>query len=369
MNTKAIWLFLLIPLRIFSQELSLNFNINKDDPELAPIVELWQSYLRTNDRSYWMESEVKDLSNPNIQDMGGILNPSLMEYGLNNKILSIRKYQDGYKIRSMFLINDQVFAITEVLAKREKNNWKLSNYIFDYTKDWQTVKTNTIDYIIHPAHVVDHENIKKAEQFLERLCGLFDLPQPKITYFIVRDCDDIYKSLGYDYYFREGQQPECGYYESKNNFIFATSQGGEAHYHELTHYINAFFPKAHELLLTGISAYLGGEKAHFGKPLEYHTKRVSEYLQQHPEIDLSKFTEFYTMDSETNPQYVIGAILCDLIIQHSGKTGLIDAFNNTENDEKLYRLITAITGLSGEDLNQFLRDAIGGYSKNNKSRL
>jgi hypothetical protein len=53
----------------------------------------------------------------------------------------------------------------------------------------------------------------------------------------------------------------------------------------------------------------------FGKSLIYHTKRVNEYLSLHNEIDLSKPFEFYKLDEKTNPQYVIGAVLCDLILE------------------------------------------------------
>ena len=47
---------------------------------------------------------------------------------------------------------------------------------------------------------------------------------------------------------------ECGYFETK--IFFATEKAGANHYHEITHYINKYFPNANELLLTGISAYI-----------------------------------------------------------------------------------------------------------------
>ena len=158
----------------------------------------------------------------------------------------------------------------------------------------------------------------------------------------------------------------CGYFETKNNFIFVTEKAGANHYHEITHYINKYFPNANELLLTGISAYISKDKAHFGKSLIYHTKRVNEYLLLHKEIDLSKPFDFYKLDEKTNPQYVIGALLCDLILEKGGKKELISAFQKTKTDVDLLNFLKNEIFKKNADMNVILRKKITEISNKNK---
>lgn len=195
------------------------------------------------------------------------------------------------------------------------------------------------------------------------MCRAFNLKPEKLNYFIAKDCDHIYDILGYEYIFIKGMSKECGYFETKNNFIFATENAGANHYHEITHSINKFYPNAHSLLLTGILAYLSGEKAHFGKSLSYHTKRANDYLEQNKHIDLSKPFDFYKLDDKTNPQYVIGGLLCDLIIERKCKSGIIDAFKNTKSDEELIQFLQSKILKKNENLNDVLRKKIKEISK------
>lgn len=286
---------------IFSQNYSTNFNVDIENKDVKNIVDIWQSYLKTNSREYWNTAETKDLKNFNILDIEGVINPSLMNWNFSNHILSINSVsEDSYLIKSIFEgENKSVFAVANVLAKKENGSYKLSNYLFDYTQNWKSYSSQNINYHYRPEYVLNLEEVSQAEDFYTQLCRAFNLKPEKLNYFIAKDCDNIYDILGYEYIFSKGMSKECGYFETKNNFIFATENAGANHYHELTHYINKFYPNAHSLLLTGISAYLSGEKAHFGKSLPYHTKRVNDYLEQNKQIDLSNPFDFYKLDDKT----------------------------------------------------------------------
>ena len=244
-----------------------------------------------------------------------------MNWGFNNRVLSINLISENkYLIKSLFNTeNGEIFAITNVVAKKNNDTIKLSNYIFEYTKNWKISETTNFKYVYLPEYSFNSEKAKEAENFYLNICNVFNIKPEKLTYFIAKNCDNIYDMMGYEYIFSKGENSECGYFETKNNFIYATEKAGENHYHEITHFINKFYPNANELLLTGISAYISKEKAHFGKPLIYHTKRVNECLQKNKQIDLSKPSDFYSLDEMTNPQYVVGAVLCDLIIEKGGK--------------------------------------------------
>ncbi|WP_404986648.1 hypothetical protein ACI513_06330 [Chryseobacterium sp. M5] len=366
---KNILFFLIYTTSYFnSQTYTTNFNVNIENKDVKTIVDLWQSYLKTNSKEYWNIAETKDLKNFNILNIEGVINPSLMNWNFSNHILSVNPLsEDSYLIKSIFEgENKSVFAIANVLAKRENGNYKLSNYLFDYTKSWKSHSSSNITYFYRPDYILNQEEVSQAEKFYSELCKTFNLKPEKLTYFIAKDCDNIYDILGYEYIFSKGMSKECGYYEIQNNFIFATENAGANHYHEITHFINKSYPNANYLLLTGISAYLSGEKAHFGKSLVYHTKRVHEYLEKNKEINLSNPFEFYKLDENTNPQYVIGGLLCDLIIERKGKNRLIEAFSNTKSDEDLLKFLQMKILKKNENLNDVLRKKIKEISKLNE---
>ncbi|MFC7348209.1 hypothetical protein ACFQO9_15940 [Chryseobacterium zhengzhouense] len=365
MKKKFLGLLIFITTYASSQTYTTNFNVNTNNKDIKSIVDIWQSYLKTNSKEYWNTAETKDLKNFNILNIEGVINPSLMNWNFSNLILSVNLFsEDSYLIKSIFEgENKSVFAITNVLAKKENGNFKLSNYLFDYTKNWRSHSSENITYFYRPDYILNVEEVSQAEKFYSELCKTFNLKSEKLTYFIAKDCDNIYDILGYEYIFSKGMSKECGYYEIQNNYIFATEKAGANHYHEITHFINKFYPNANYLLLTGVSAYLSGEKAHFGKPLIYHIKRVNEYLEKNKEISLSKPFDFYKLDENTNPQYVIGGLLCDLIIERQGKNGLIEAFKNTKSDEEFLQFLQSKVLKKNENLNDVLRKKIKEISK------
>lgn len=372
MNFDLKFLFAVISLLlsnfVSAQQYTVNFNVDVNNKSINEITDVWHNYLRSNSKEYWKHDEVKDLSNFNIQNMPGILNPSLLNWKLNNRILSVINISNNkYILKSAFFNNDlEIFALTNVVVEKVNSEFKLSNYIYHYTKDWDVKQKGNIKYIYNPSFKIANSEIKSAESFYKKLCEVFNVNAQQITYFIAEDCDDIYTMLGYDFFISKGVGTECGYFESQNNFILATNKGGANHYHELTHFINKFYPNANDLLLTGISAYISKDKAHFGKPLEHHTKRIDNYLKANPEIDLSNPFDFYFMDEETNPQYVIGALLCDLIIERKGKGGLLEAFKNYSTNEQLLNHLNKDILFENESLNDVLKERIYLISKNNK---
>ena len=351
----------------YSQTYTTNFNVDTSNSEIEKISSLWHTYLKTPSKKFWKTEEVASLNNFNIQNMPSILNPPLLDWKLNNRILSISDLSENkYLLKSAFYNNDlELFAITNILIEKIGNEYKLSNYIYHHTKEWKTHKQSNIKYIYTPSFKLTQREAKKVEKFYNKLCEVFNVTPEPITYFIAEDCDAIYTLLGYDFFISKGMGNECGYFESENNFIFATKTGGANHYHELTHFINKFYPNANSLLLTGLSAYISKDKAHFGKPLEYHIKRVNEYLQSHPHIDLSNPFEFNYIDEETNPQYVIGALLCDLIIEKEGKDGLLKVFQNYGSNEELLDYLNKNI-LDNKSLNKVLKDKIHTLSKDKK---
>ena len=93
---------------------------------------------------------------------------------------------------------------------------------------------------------------------------------------------------------------------------------------------------------------------------------MNEYLSLHNEIDLSKPFEFYKLDENTNPQYVIGAVLCDLILEKGGKKELISAFQKTKTDDELLFYLKSKIFRKGADINIILRKKIAEIVRKNE---
>lgn len=359
--------------QLFAQNVSINLGLDTTDVERKTVVKLWSDYLHSKpdsiyDNPYWSYKDKLHFKSYDLIKSEGYISPSLYYFNLDNKILSLTKMTDGFIIKSIFISkkSGNIFAITNVLAIKVNNKYYLTNYQPIYTSDWISKQIGVINYHYFHEYKVDQKKAQAANDFLKNMSSKFGLKLDTLNYFICRDCDDIFRVKGFDYIFSMGNGQECGFYDHFNNIVYATAQAGENHQHELVHTLNNYFPQAHGLLLAGISAYWGGENAHKGKPLIYHIKRVNDYLKSHPEIDLNKPTEFWQMDEETNPQYVIGALLCDKALHDGGLNKLKRIFSSGLTDDELIKTIEDELNIKRDKLNFYFRERISEIAKKNK---
>lgn len=362
--------------QVFSQEITMNMCLDTTDTGRSTVIKLWTDYLHSKpdsiyDNPYWNNGEKLLYKSYDLLKSEGYINPSLYHFKLNNKVLSVTKADNGYIIKSMFYRgkSEDVFAITNVFAEKEKDKYYLSNYQSHYTSDWITKQVGIIKYHYFPDYKFDSITANIANSFLNKLSTLLKFKVDTINYFICKDCDDIFRVMGFDYVFSMGNQQECGFFDGYNNIVYATALAGEKHQHELTHTLNKYFPQAHEWLLSGISAFWGGENAQNGKSLIYHIKRVNEYLKLHPEINLNRPTEFWQLDNDTNPIYVIGAILCDKALRDGGIEKLKRCFNYGSSDEQLITMIEMELHIKRDKLNQFFRNRLNEIAKTNELKI
>lgn len=368
------FLFILtISFNTTAQEISVNIGLDTLNLERNIIVKLWSNYLKSNpdeinNNPYWLENDKIKYKSYDLLKSEGFLSPSLYYFQLKNKILSISNEEDYYIIKSAFYSSEtfDIYAITNVVATKVNDKFYLTNYQPKLIKDWKTKTIGNITYLYFPEYNFDEKKAEQANAYLNKMCSIFELNPKKINYFICRDCEDIFRVKGFDYVLSMGNQKECGFFDAYNNIVYATALAGENHQHEITHFINNYFPNANELLLTGLSAYWGENNSHNGKPLLYSIKRVNEYLKNHPEIDLNKPNEFWKLDEETNPQYVIGALICDLAIEKDGIKMLKNILNKSKTDEELLNFIEKELKIKKGGLNNYLRKKIERISNENK---
>jgi hypothetical protein len=356
-----------------AQEVTVNAGLDTTNIDRKEIIKLWENYINSkpfevNNNPNWCEEDKKRYNSYDLLKSEGFLNPSIYAFQLDSKILSITKKDDSYIIKSAFIYKENldIYAIINVVAKKVDGKYFLTNFQPIITQNWKTKTIGNITYHFFPEYTFDENKALKANKFLEDICLTFNLKTNIINYYICKDCDDIFRVKGFDYVITMGNGNECGFYDAENKIIYATQLAGENHKHELTHIINDYFPNANELLLTGLSAYWGEESAHKGKPLLYSVKRVNEYLKNHPEIDLNKPNDFWKLDEDTNPQYVIGAIICDMAFEKGGITMLKDFLNNSKSLEEFLLFIEKKLNVKNGELDKIIRQKIEKISKENK---
>ncbi len=367
------FLILLVSInKIIAQNVSVNIGLDTIDVDRKTVVKLWSDYLHSKPDSlynnpYWDANDKLKFKSYDLLKSEGYISPSLYYFNLDNNILSIKKTTNGFIIKSLFISrkSGNIFAITNILAIKKNDRFSLTNYQSVYTNDWNIYQVGYIKYHCFPGYSFDILKANIANRFLNKLSYKFGFMLDTINYFICQDCDEVQRVKGYDYVLGMGNGEECAFYDRFNKIVYATSLAGENHQHELVHTINTYFPKSHELLLAGIAAYWGGENAHNGKPLIYHIKRVNDYLKLHPEIDLNKPTDFWQMDEETNPQYVIGALLCDKALRDGGLEKLKRIFSYGLSDEELLLMIEKELNIKKDNLNTYFRSRISDIANKN----
>jgi len=370
-------LFLLIVKISLAQEVIGAIGLDTLSSDKKEIFNLWRNYLHTRPDStynnpYWNDTEKKQYTSYDLLKSEGYINPSLYYFKLSTQVLSITKNDDYYVIRSLFYLDDKksinIWAITNVVAKQINGKFLLYNYLPYYTKGWIDKTVGFIKYHYYPSFNFQKSKADEANAFLLKICKAFSIKPDSLDYYIAPDCDDVFRLQGFDYVMTMGSDVDCGFYDQTNSIIYATATGGENHYHELTHVINKYYPNANGLLLAGIAAYWSKDKASLGKPLIYHIKRVNQYLLNHPEIDLSDPAGFYQMDAETNPQYVIGALICDMALNQGGIKKLQMLFNCGTGDKDLYKAMETELNLKKSDFNSYFRKTIAYWATQNEFR-
>lgn len=363
----------------FSQNISENIGLDSSNPDRREIIALWTNYLKSdpyqsNDFKDWLSSDKSRYASYDLLKNEGYLSPSIYAFGLSNKILSIEDIGNGFLIRSAFYHPEtfDIYAVTFTPAVKENNRFVLTNYQPELTKEWTTKTCGYITYHFFPGYDFNQAKAEEANRFLSKICHAFGINPKPMNYFITRDCDDIFRTKGFDFVLGMGTGKECGFYDNINRIIYATAFAGENHQHEITHVVNEMFSTGNSLLLSGLSAYWGGDNAHRGQTFLHHVNRVHAYLEQHPEVDLNRPSEFWQLDELTNPSYVTGGLLCYAILKKGNigllKNALSQDMKGDDADQKLMAFFRK-HHIVKTDLNTYLRKTLKEISEKNKLEI
>lgn len=352
-----------------------NFTLN--NPTKIEIVKLVSDYIngKTSEKDVFTNYDKETFKTIDITKEALSLSGTLYNINSDANVLSIKKEGDNYIAQVMLYWHTKekdesrisVLGIVNLWIKKENNSWKISNYLNYYSSNWSSTTVNNIKYIYYPGFPFDIHKAEDVANFYKKLSDYFDIKKPdNLTYYITKNCDDVVKISGFEYFISDGNNDNiCGFYDEKNNLIFSTVSFGEKHLHELIHTLNKHFPNCNSIIKIGLSSYINDAGSR-GDNFMYHINKFKEFSKTN-EVDFENFDEIGNVDEYTNSSYVIGATLCNAIYRKGGKKLLLEFMNSTKVMDTLKAKLKKEFKI--KDFKTFFNTEIDVYLKQRKSLL
>ncbi|GAB3650708.1 hypothetical protein GCM10027594_25940 [Hymenobacter agri] len=347
------------------QQFRLNAGVQATTPDRQAVLTLWDRYLGSafqQQAQFWAPAELRRYRKGDLLLSEGYVHPNVYSYATQKLVLSVEPLDSThYQCRTLFYWQNPAepapqltaFCIVNTCFERQGSQWRLVNYLTRYTRQWTSATVGYLTYRLPPGRRLDQTQAQQADAFLRALFQDFAIPPFPVTYYVATDCAQVHHLKGFDYVVGMGSDTVCGFYDEVNHLVYAGGLG-EGYVHELVHVINPYFPQAHPLLLTGYAALRGG---HFGRSLAYHTARVRTYLATHAAVLQNPLT-FTALDEQTNPQYVIGGVICAAALRAGGLPKLKRLFTYGTSDEAFYTALQQEFGVPKESVAAFLTQCL-----------
>lgn len=361
---------------LVAQESRISIYVNPDidtsNVHIGEVIRIWNSYLNSHpdsvyDNPWWLTSE---RSRYNKFDFLNTVyfTPSLYYFLRYYKptIMSVTPSDSSYIIRTLFASQtnsgfSRPFCIIRIMAIKVDGSYRLCNILSFNTRSWPTEKIGSITYRFPPSHRFDPALAERMNAFIDTLTAIWHIKPFPTKFYLVDDLSQIMHLVGFDFYVGESENRGTGgLADIANRIVYGAGQN-EWYPHEFVHlYINPLFPNAHHYFLEGYAALLGGSKGH---PLPWHARRMQKYLADHPGLDLDSVLTFSHYDSETDPKYVFGGLLCKLALDEGGLPKLRQLFSFGTSDKDFYNAVETVFGVKQSKLNSFIRTKLAEYAR------
>jgi len=351
-------LFLISANFLFSQKVSYNHLVNSTDVETKKVIELFENYLKSDPSDlktskYWNSAELKD--HKKFDFLESEFQPSLY-MGLPVHVLSIKSKDGLYAIKAQFSYCKEdgtpyVLAIVNYYAQRENNDFKLFNALTINRATWKCSNVGLVDYYHPDYHKFNFKKAIKLNEFINDVAKNFDINPIPFEYYLADDYDEIQALKGIDYYIgMGGTSKPTG--KATDDKVYCSGLG-ENYPHEVFHLqVDKNYPNKHFWVSEGIATFIGGSR---GKELNWHIKRLNDYLSEHPEINLNNLLQLKNFDEFTSYHYALGGLIAKNIFE-KGSWSMVRAFMNSgKTDEDYYSAIEQYLGIERTDLNSYLR--------------
>ncbi len=280
-------------------------------------------------------------------------------------VMSVEYDGGGWVVRTIFARLDPtsrvviplgIIRVRFILATDASGTigWQLEDPLLSATKAWDTTIVGSMTYI-HPSDItVDEGRAKEAPEFCRAIGERFGLSIPRrIRVVLTHDRDELCRILGLEYY---AFPPQALSFPESDLIIEASNE--VYHPHELVHLVFRDYDGAHPILREGLATLLGGTGV-----MDF-SDALSEYLAAHSNRRIPSFVELFTgVKTDQSDEYVLGAVICDLVLRFHGRAALLELLQNQRSSDVMIAL-SALLGFDIADRQESLRSlAEAAYSR------
>jgi hypothetical protein len=392
--------FAIITITSFSQRsVRVREFVDTTNVTFKEIFQFWEKYqnvLQTKNYGmevditpYWAPSEIKRYSFPDLRYEMCDVYPLLSEY-----LIGIEKRNDTlYEIKSVYYSpyskEPEIILIANIFVLSTSSGYKLMN---PFTKNVEALHKKEYDWL-HFYYSDDYLfNETQAEQLYQRANKFIkdldiNIKKP-MHYYLCNTNTDMYDLFGlsaFDDYYSTNKVRKRGRDMHHNRMLFYT-QGGENYLHEIIHILiyglrDNFFESDFD---EGVCTYFG---EHVGLPFDFHAKKLKEFLNNNPQIDLGislkgaykDNSQRYThaekwktdngfsvyCDDSTNFFYAIMATLCEIAFKKGGMDLIKQMILEAPNPESTNRIMLYVGDelieeiIPTKDFYSFIEDMLG----------
>ncbi|QSS98220.1 hypothetical protein [Psychroflexus sp. ALD_RP9] len=363
---KIQFIILVFSIGAFAQKVTYNHIVDSTNRATKEVMILFENYLASNPEnksknSFWNIKEQQKYKNYDFLESE--FHPSLY-MGFPVHVLSIKFKKDTCLIKAQFSYCDEdgtpyVLAIANYVAKKLNGTFKLFNALSLNRKNWNCSTVGVVDFYYPTYHKFNYHKAQKLNDFINKICEIFDLQPKYFEYYFADDYDEIQRLKGLDYYIGMGGKSRPSGKATSDKVYCAGL--GEYYPHEVFHVqINDQFPNMHFWISEGEATLLGGSR---GKSLDWHIKRTNIYLKNHPEIDLKSMLKLSNLDDQTSYHYVLGGLIARKILNKGGWNLLKKCMLIVKTDEDYYNAIEKYLGVNKLNLNEYIREQLEIESK------
>jgi hypothetical protein len=274
-------------------------------------------------------------------------------------LLSIQRVDSAYILKTLFAKGDstvEVLAIFNVVAAKESGKYVFHRYSEYFKTNWEVRQLGTMKFFFNSTHIFDDRLAKKSDEFNKQIALRFKMEPIPLEYYIFKNTEERLRTKGYDYDARMFDTIQKSAEADIHNDRIYASNGTEYFPHEIVHfYIFKKYGKTiHSFFDEGLATLFGGNLNEYTEDLS----NVRTFIKDNPKFDLSELTHLKKSIGSTNLRYVIGAILCQAILDKGGWAALESAFRAGKKDANLYAALESILGIKKTDINRFVKNQI-----------
>lgn len=391
-----------------NRSVELNPYNGKLSQEFQEVFDFWESYItklnefNTKSRfllkiwpqelsKYWSEDELENYRFPDLQyafkrSYGNVFYPTEKEMVMG----IVKMGQDHYELKTMFSnqFNPELKGfpsfMIKVQIKKTNDDFKLTNYFSYRNLSLKKKSFNNIIYYFPCTHQFNDSLANLLQFRVENFITGFKIEnKPKIKYVMGSNMSEIADFFGVDYYdfeYLRGNSTIEG--RAMTNVDMLLSSADENDFHEVIHILLAGIRKGrYNGFEEGIACYFGD---HIGEYYHFHIKRVKDYLNNNPWIDLSGSLSGYYLDNEqikfgvppddlefitysdeeqlTNIYYILHSAICDIAYRAGGYDKVKELLLcKADNETEFYQCIEDVLLIKRLGLNEYIRSFIGSH--------